>query len=136
MYKTVLLLALVASALAQAGDEDIQAQQAELSMKRTACLVLSRYHSNTQKDAIESVISELQPEQQQKYINKMYAMAIEHCLPTVTMDEAQKVFVSFMFSSLWRILASIPKRCSIFSITSTTQQSSMTSTPSQKIKKP
>ena len=62
-------------------------------MKRTACLVLSRYHSNTQKDTLEGVISALAPEDQQKYINKMYATAIEYCLPKITMDEAQKFFV-------------------------------------------
>lgn len=60
-------------------------------MKRTACLVLSRYHSNTQKETIESVITELPPELQQKYINKMYATAIEHCMPHMAMDDAQKV---------------------------------------------
>lgn len=60
-------------------------------MKRTACLVLSRYHSNTQKENIEGVISALTPDLQQKYINKLYAKAIEHCLPVITMDEAQKV---------------------------------------------
>ena len=67
-------------------------------MKRTACLVLSRYHSNTQKDTIESVVTELNPEDQQKYINKLYATAIEHCLPTITMDEAQRV-LPLLFSS-------------------------------------
>lgn len=91
MRKTVILLALLALALTQGTEEEIKAQQTEMSMKRTACLVLSRYHSNTQKDAIESVVNELAPEQQQKYINKMYAVAVEHCLPTITMDEAQKV---------------------------------------------
>ena len=93
MYKTIILLALLAFTMAQPEDE-AQAQQAEISMKRTACLVLSRYHSNTQKEAIESVVTELNPDQQQKYINKMYAMAIEHCLPTITMDETQKVILS------------------------------------------
>ena len=60
-------------------------------MKRTACLVLSRYHSNTKKDVIEGIISELPNDMQQKYINKMYALAIESCLPVITIDEAQKV---------------------------------------------
>lgn len=68
-------------------------------MKRTACLVLSRYHSNSQKEHIEPIISELQPEDQQKYINKMYATAIEHCLPKISVDEAQKVLM-VLFSSL------------------------------------
>ena len=95
MYKTVFVLALLACALAQPEGDGAEAQQAEMSMKRTACLVLSRYHSNTQKEAIESVVTELNPDQQQKYINKMYAMAIEHCLPTITMDESQKVISIF-----------------------------------------
>ena len=50
--------------------------QQEQGMKRTACLVLSRYHSNTKKEQIETVISELPTEMQQKYINKMYAVAV------------------------------------------------------------
>lgn len=64
-------------------------------MKRTACLVLSRYHSNVNKDTIESVITELQPDDQQKYINKMYASAIEYCMPKITMDEAQRVHIFY-----------------------------------------
>lgn len=55
-------------------------------MKRTACLVLSRYHSNTKKADIEGAISGLTPEDQGKGINKMYAMAIEHCMPAISMD--------------------------------------------------
>lgn len=48
-------------------------------MRRTACLVLSRYHSNTQKDTIEEVVQGLTPELQQAYINKIYAVAVEAC---------------------------------------------------------
>lgn len=70
-------------------------QQAEFSMKRTACLVLSRYHSNTQKETIEGIINDLPPEDQQKAINKLYASAVEHCLPTISMDETQKVFIEY-----------------------------------------
>ena len=55
-------------------------------MKRTACLVLSRYHSNSQKEVIEEIIMNLPPEEQQPSLNKMYAVAIEHCLPLITMD--------------------------------------------------
>lgn len=135
MKKCVILLALLALTLAQPTEEEIQAQQGELSMKRTACLVLSRYHSNTQKDAIESVVTELNPDQQQKYINKMYAMAIEHCLPTITMDEAQKVLPS-LFSSSWKTLSLAPRRCSTSSTTLTTLPSSTTSTTSARPRKP
>ena len=35
---------------------DPSMDQQFLSMKRTACLVLSRYHSNNHKDTIESTI--------------------------------------------------------------------------------
>lgn len=83
-------------------------------MKRTACLVLSRYHSNTQKETLEGIISALAPEDQQKYINKMYATAIEFCLPKITMDEAQKVYIFLIFSSLSKMLVSILMICSTF----------------------
>ena len=31
------------------------------SMRRTACLILSRYHSNTQKDTIDEIVQALTP---------------------------------------------------------------------------
>jgi hypothetical protein len=31
------------------------------SMRRTACLVLSRYHSNTQKDTVQGIVQGLTP---------------------------------------------------------------------------
>ena len=31
------------------------------SMRRTACLILSRYHSNTQKDTIDGIVQGLTP---------------------------------------------------------------------------
>ena len=101
MKKIGILLLFVCLVFAQNPEDEIQAQQTEISMKRTACLVLSRYHSNTQKEVIENVVADLSPEQQQKYINKMYATAIEHCLPTITMDEVQKV-LSFFISVFCR----------------------------------
>jgi hypothetical protein len=64
-----------------------------MSMRRTACLVLSRYHSNTQKDTIENIVQSLSPENQQKYINKVYAVAVETCESTITQDEVQELFV-------------------------------------------
>ena len=80
MKKSIIIFCILLVALyAQPTEEEIkaqQAQQSEASMKRTACLVLSRYHSNTQKDAIEGVINELPNDMQQKYISKMYAVAI------------------------------------------------------------
>lgn len=69
--------------------EEMQRQQE--SMKRTSCLILSRYHSNAHKDLIEEVISTLQGEDQNKYINKMYAMAVQRCMPSISFEEAQMV---------------------------------------------
>ena len=60
-------------------------------MKRTACLILSRYHSNTKKEIIDGIINELPDSMQQTYVNKMYAVAVEECIPIMTIDEAQKV---------------------------------------------
>jgi hypothetical protein len=61
------------------GIDSEQMNQQFMSMRRTACLVLSRYHSNTQKDTIEGIVQSLSPENQQKYINKIYAVAVEKC---------------------------------------------------------
>ena len=92
--KTIVLITLVVCLFAQQNPSDSpNVQQQELSMRRTACLVLSRYHSNTQKENIEGVVAELPADLQQKYINKMYATAVEHCLPSITMDDAQKVLM-------------------------------------------
>ena len=60
-------------------------------MRRTACLILSRYHSNTQKDTIDEIIQGLTPELQQKYINKLYATAVETCEPLINQSEVQEV---------------------------------------------
>ncbi len=68
------------------GIDSDQMNQQFLSMRRTACLVLSRYHSNTQKDVIEGIVQSLSPENQQKYINKIYAVAVEKCEETITQD--------------------------------------------------
>lgn len=70
----VALLLLVVMISAQEG-EDLQ----YLQMRRTACVILSRMHSNTQKPVIEEVIQALEPNDQQLYINKLYAVAVEKC---------------------------------------------------------
>ncbi len=50
---SILLVVLVVTAVfAQSDMNSDQADQQFASMRRTACLVLSRYHSNTQKDTI------------------------------------------------------------------------------------
>lgn len=69
-----LLAVLVVVAVAQEGEDG-----AYLQMRRTACLVLSRYHSNTQKEVIESAVQSLPPTDQNRYINKLYAVAVLAC---------------------------------------------------------
>ena len=84
------LLVLCISAVVCQEDESAEDQQ-YLGMRRTACLVLSRYHSNTQKDTIESVVQGLTPELQQQYINKIYSTAVETCEPLINQSEVQEV---------------------------------------------
>jgi hypothetical protein len=82
----------VSAVLAQEESVENEAQYA--SMRRTACLVLSRYHSNTQKDTIESIVQGLSPENQQIYINKIYSSAVETCEPLINQSEVQEVIVN------------------------------------------
>lgn len=84
------LLVLCISAVVCQEEESAEDQQ-YLGMRRTACLVLSRYHSNTQKDTIESVVQGLTPELQQQYINKIYSTAVETCEPLINQSEVQEV---------------------------------------------
>ena len=72
MWMLVLLVLL--SSWATADDEANY-----LQMRRTSCLVLSRYHSNTHKDTIEGIMKSLAPADQSKYINKMYATGVQLC---------------------------------------------------------
>lgn len=65
---------LVLSAVAQENED-----QQYLQMRRTACVILARMHSNTQKEVIQEVIQSLEPTDQQKYINKLYAVGVETC---------------------------------------------------------
>lgn len=80
---------------------------AYLNMRRTACLVLSRYHSNTQKESIEATVQSLPPADQNKYINKLYATAVLKCEETITQSEVQEVR-PHPFSSTLRTPTSIP----------------------------
>lgn len=50
-WSLVFLVLCVFGVYTQQGDATAEDQQ-YASMRRTACLVLSRYHSNTQKDTI------------------------------------------------------------------------------------
>lgn len=47
-----------------------------LSQKRTACLILSRYYTNQFSEDINSIIKNLAPQDQNKFINKLYATAV------------------------------------------------------------
>lgn len=71
------------------------AQEAEdtqyLQMRRTACVILSRMHSNTEKETIEGVMQSLEPNDQQRYINKLYAVAVETCESEISQQEVQSV---------------------------------------------
>lgn len=94
-WSLVLLVLCVSVVFSQEDSAESDAQYA--SMRRTACLVLSRYHSNTQKDTIESIVQSLSPEMQQNYINKIYASAVETCEPLINQSEVQEVhFFSIM----------------------------------------
>jgi hypothetical protein len=55
-----------------------------MSQKRTACLVLSRYYTNQLSEDINSIVKGLVAGDQQKYINKLYATAVEYCEPKIT----------------------------------------------------
>lgn len=134
ILKLALLLCLLALASPQDHDDSQQPeldleqlQRQEASMKRTACLILSRYHSNAHKEVIEEIVSTLQGEDQSKYINKMYAMAVERCLPSISVDEAQMVPLPLCSSSASRA-TSTPLPCSTCSMGSTTPRRRMTST--------
>lgn len=81
-----LILMLISIASASEG-EDAQ----YLQMRRTACLVLSRVHSNSQKEVIEQTIQSLQPTDQNKYIGKLYAVAVLKCEESITQSEVQEV---------------------------------------------
>lgn len=86
-WSWAILLLCVATVYTQVDGTDNDAQFA--SMRRTACLVLSRYHSNTQKEIIEDVVQSLDQQRQQAYINKIYATAVETCEPLISQSEVQ-----------------------------------------------
>jgi hypothetical protein len=83
----LVFVGLVCLSYAQQEQEDMQ----YLQMRRTACVILSRIHSNNEKNVIEEVIQGLDPNDQQKYINKVYATAVEKCESEITQQEVQSV---------------------------------------------
>ena len=81
MTAVVVLLGLLAlSAAQEPSSEDVQ----YLQMRRTACVILSRIHSNQEKDVIQEIVQGLDPNDQQRYINKLYAVAVEKCESEIT----------------------------------------------------
>lgn len=88
----------------------MEEQQRYYGMRRTACLVLSRHHSNSHKDEIEGIVSALPVEQQQKFINKMYSTAVEQCEQVIVPDEVQQLYVenpSFDPTSLFHVFSHV-----------------------------
>lgn len=75
--KAIIVLALLGLAFLASAQDNEDAQY--LQMRRTACVILSRMHSNQEKNVIEEVIQGLEPNDQQRYINKLYAIAVETC---------------------------------------------------------
>lgn len=71
---------------------------------------------------------------QPKFINKLYAVAVEHCMPVISMDEAQKVSKK-LFSFLLKIQNSIQMKCFIFLRNLTMLKLQTIFKPSQKINK-
>ena len=65
-----------------------------LQMRKTTCLVLSHYHSNTQKDTVEGLMKALPSADQPKYINKMYATGLQKCEENITQSEVSEVLLS------------------------------------------
>lgn len=103
-----LVLLLVVGVVAQESEDATY-----LQMRRTACLVLSRYHSNTQKELIESTVQSLPPTDQNKYINKLYAVAVLTCEESISQSEVQEVSL-IPLSSMSKTTASIHLASSIF----------------------
>lgn len=114
------LLLLMLAVAAQEGED-----QQYLQMRRTACVILARMHSNKEKALIEEVIQSLEANDQQKYINKLYAVGVETCEAEITQQEVQSVFLS-PFSSTSRVLSSTPLLCSPCSTVWTTGASRTT----------
>jgi hypothetical protein len=85
-------------------------QQRYFGMRRTACLVLARHHSNGKKDEVEGIVQGLAIEQQQKFINKMYATAVETCEQVIIPEEVQQLYVenpSFDATALFHVFSNV-----------------------------
>lgn len=66
MIKLFCVLLVLVSCLAQ--NEEAQMFQ----MRRTACLILSRYFASSNRPMVDRTLETVRPENQQKFINKMY----------------------------------------------------------------
>jgi hypothetical protein len=67
-----------------------------LQMKRTACVILSRVHSNAHKEVIEEVMQSLEAMDQQKYINKLYSSSVQICEGEISQQEVQSVHLKIL----------------------------------------
>jgi hypothetical protein len=124
--KVWVLVALVALVSLAAADEAEDVQY--LQMRRTSCVILSRIHSNQEKAVIEEVIQGLEPNDQQKYIDKIYINAVEKCEAEITQQEVQSV-PSSLSSSTLKAKSSTPPPSSPSSTASTTEKLPTTSLP-------
>lgn len=114
----------------QPSQEDIQRFY---SMRRTACIVLSRHFINSRKDDVESTFNELPQEQQSQYANKLYSSGVEICEESIAPNQVQEVDI-LLFSSLSRTTNSIPLSISHFSSHSISLDSLKTLSSSLKAK--
>ena len=72
--------------------------------------MLSRHHSNSHKDELEPIIQALPPDQQQRFINKMYSTAVEEREKVIQPDEVQQLYVenpSFNPGDLFHLFSTI-----------------------------
>ena len=54
-----------------------------LSQRRTACLILFRYYLDRRNENIQGIINDLAEQDRQKFLNKVYATAVEKCEPII-----------------------------------------------------
>ena len=78
-------------------------------------MILSRVHSNAFKDVIEETMKSLEPNDQQKYANKLYSSSVQECESSISQQDVQSVHIlSHSFTSKTQI--SPPNLFSDFSI--------------------
>ena len=73
-------------------DPAVMKAKEQFSVKRMACFMASRYYYNNQREAIESIVTELTSEQLEQFERKKFPEAMEHCMELIDFDGAKKVF--------------------------------------------